>query len=287
MSLMDLALTDDDFTRLRRLIHEEAGITLAPWKRGLVRGRLARRLEELGLRTFAEYHARLVDDASRDELTHFINAMTTNKTEFFREPHHFDYVRDAWLPSRGPCRRRTDRRLRLWSAGCSTGEEPYTLAMTLLDAIDVTVGWDIRILATDIDTDVLAHAEQAVYATEQLTPVPSALVRRYFLRGTGERSGLVRVKPDVRALVTFRHLNVLDDPWPMHGRFDAIFCRNVLIYFDRATQQRVLSRLVHQLADGGMLFLGHSETVHGMVEGLTPAGATIYRRAGTRAAPAR
>jgi chemotaxis protein methyltransferase CheR len=274
----DVAITDQEFDLLRRLIHAHAGITLAPWKRDVVRARLTRRLRELGLTTFAEYHTCLLADGSGSELMRFINAMTTNKTEFFREAHHFEYLRSTWLPSRGPCRRATDRRLRFWSAGCSTGEEPYSLAVTLLDALDGAGTWDIRILASDIDTDVLARAAEGIYAAEQVAPVPAAMLPRYFLRGTGPREGLVRVKPAVRSLVTFRRINVIEEPWPIRARFDAIFCRNVLIYFDRATQQRLLHRLVHQLTDTGLLLLGHAETVHGLVTGLTQVAPTVYRR---------
>ena len=219
----------------------------------------------------------MLADSSGTELTRFINAMTTNKTEFFREGHHFDYVRAVWLPSRGPCRRASDRRLRFWSAACSTGEEPYSLALTLLDSLD-GAGWDLRILASDIDTDVLAHAAEGIYPVEHVTPVPRAMLPRYFLRGTGPRDGFVRLKPSVRSLVTFRRINFLDDPWPIRTHFDAIFCRNVLIYFDRPTQQRILYRLVQQLTENGLLFLGHAESIHGLVGGLTPVAATVYRR---------
>jgi len=212
--------------------------------------------------------------------------MTTNKTEFFREGHHFDYLRTAWLPSRGPCRRASDRQLRMWSAGCSTGEEPYSLALTLLDALDGAASWDIRILASDIDTEVLARAAEAIYPLEHVAPVPAALLPRYFLRGTGARAGLVRVKPAVRSLVTFRRINFLDEPWPVQTRFDAIFCRNVLIYFDRPTQARILHRLVLQLKDDGLLFLGHSESAHGLVRSLAAVAPTIYRRHTPGSSPA-
>jgi chemotaxis protein methyltransferase CheR len=284
--MADVAITDGEFDLLRRLIHAHAGIALAPWKRHLVRARLGQRLAELGLTTFAEYHTRLVADATGAELTRFTNAMTTNKTEFFREAHHFEYLSSTWVPARGPCRRASDRHLRFWSAGCSTGEEPYTLAVTLLDALDGAAGWDIRILASDIDTEVLGLAAEGIYALEQVAPVPPALLPRYFLRGTGAREGLVRVKPALTSLVTFRRINFVEEPWPIRVRFDAIFCRNVLIYFDRATQERVLRRLVLQLKDDGLLFLGHSESVHGLVTGLTRVGATIYRRAITGSSPA-
>src|SRR5439155_13249125 len=148
---------------------------------------------------------------------------------------------------------------------CSTGEEPYSLALTLLDSLQAGEGWDLRILASDIDTDALAHAAEGVYPMEHVAPVPRPMLPRYFLRGTGPREGFVRLKPAVRSLVTFRRINFLDDPWPIRTRFDAIFCRNVLIYFDRQTQQRILYRLVQQLTENGLLFLGHAESIHGLV----------------------
>ena len=275
MSVPEIVITDREFARLRELIYTHAGIALAPCKRYLVQARLGRRLRELGLSTFADYHERLVGDASGAELTCFINAMTTNKTDFFREPHHFEHLASKWLASRAPG---APQRLRFWSAACSTGEEPYTLAITLLDALAGGAGWDIRILASDIDTDVLARAADGIYTAEQVAPVPQPLLRRYFLRGTGPRAGSVRVGPAARDLVTFRRINFLDEPWPIRARFDAIFCRNVLIYFDRPTQQRVLARLIACLAENGLLFLGHSESAHGLVEGLRAVGPTIYQR---------
>jgi chemotaxis protein methyltransferase CheR len=287
VTIADVSITDAEFDLLRRLIHAHAGIALAPWKRYLVRARLARRLQELQLTTFADYHTLLLADGTGAELTRFINAMTTNKTEFFREAHHFEYLRATWLPSRGPCRRATDRHLRLWSAGCSTGEEAYTLALTLLDAVDDPASWDMKILASDIDTDVLDRAAEGMYPLDQVNPVPRPLLPRYFLRGTGARHGLVRVKPAVRALVTFRRINFLDDPWPIRTPFDVIMCRNVLIYFDRETQARVLTRLVHQLKEGGLLLLGHSESIHGLADsGLTRLAATIYRKGNPASSPA-
>ena len=271
----DLVITDREFASLRDMIHAHAGIALAPCKRYLVQARLGKRLRELGLTTFAEYHDRLTSDSSGAELTRFINAMTTNKTDFFREAHHFDHLRSKWLPSRDPA---APRKLRFWSAACSTGEEPYTLAITLLDALGGGTGWDVRILASDIDTDVLARAAEGVYTAEQVAPVPPALLQRYFLRGMGSNAGTFRVGPVARGRVTFRHINFLDEPWPIRIRFDAIFCRNVLIYFDRPTQQRVLARLIAHLDDHGLLFLGHSESAYGLVDNLRAVGPTIYQR---------
>jgi len=267
-------LSDNEFEALRRLIYTHTGIALAPYKRYLVQARLGRRLRALNLATYAEYHELLVS-GNGAELTQFINAMTTNKTDFFRESHHFDYLRTTWLPAR---RAAGARRLRLWSAACSTGEEPYTIAITVLDALDGAAGWDVKILASDIDTEVLARAETGTYTLEQVKPVPPPLLTKHFQRGRGQQEGSVRVSAAVRSLIAFRRINFLDDPWPIRATFDAIFCRNVLIYFDRPTQQRLLTRLLGYLAPDGLIFLGHSESAFGLVAGLSPVGATIYRR---------
>jgi chemotaxis protein methyltransferase CheR len=267
------ALTSEEFASFRALVYKHAGIALAPGKRYLVQARLTRRLRDLGLSTFAEYRHHLETDPNGGELTRFINAMTTNKTDFWREPHHFTHLAKH-LKAREPA----ERRLRFWSAACSTGEEPYTLAMTLLETLDAPTAWDIRILASDIDTDVLTHAQAGVYREDQLGAEGRARLSRFFLRGKGAQAGTVRVKDPVRALITFRRINFLDEPWPIRARFDAIFCRNVLIYFDRSTQQRVLGRLVEHMKEDGILFLGHSETAHGLVTTLRPVGPTIYQR---------
>jgi chemotaxis protein methyltransferase CheR len=282
----DLGITDREFEVFRELVHRCTGIHLGPQKRHLLVARLGRRLRALGLPSFAAYHRYLAEeDADGAELGRFVNAITTNKTDFFREAHHFRYLAERWIPGlRARAARGGERRVRLWSAACSTGEEPYTLALTLLEGLGTALGWDVRVLASDIDTECLARAASGVYTLEQVRPVPAALVRRYFLRGRGADAGRVQVRPEVRALVTFRRINFLDDPWPIRTRFDAIFCRNVLIYFDRATQQRILERLLGYLAPDGLLCLGHSEGVHGLAQGLVAVGHTIYRRAG---APAR
>jgi chemotaxis protein methyltransferase CheR len=278
----EVALSDKEFAALRELIYAHTGIALAPYKRYLVQARLGRRLRALNLASFAEYHERLISGDGA-ELTQFINAMTTNKTDFFRESHHFDYLRTTWLPAR---RAAGVRKLRLWSAACSTGEEPYTIAMSVLDTLDGASGWDIKILASDIDTDVLARAEAGTYTREQVIPVPAQMLSKYFQRGRGQQEGSVRVADAVRSLIRFRRINFLDDPWPIRATFDAIFCRNVLIYFDRPTQQRLLGRLLGYLAQDGVIFLGHSESAFGLVAGLTPVGATIYRRSASSPPPA-
>jgi chemotaxis protein methyltransferase CheR len=273
-------LTDREFEVFRGLVYTHTGITLNPHKRQLLQARLGRRLRVLGLTTFTEYHQFLTEqDPTGKELGCFVNAITTNKTDFFREAHHFRYLADEWMPAIKIRAARTgDRSIRIWSAGCSSGEEPYTIAMTIREALGPAAGWDVRILASDLDTDVLARAEAGVYSAEQTAPVPSALLTRHFLRGRGESAGRVRVRPELRALITFRRINFMDARWPIRPRLDIIFCRNVLIYFDRPTQQRILERFLALLKEDGLLVLGHSESVHGLLNGVQHLGNTMYRR---------
>lgn len=276
---------DEEFQSFRTLIFQASGIALADVKRELVRARLGKRLRQLGCRSFAEYYDYLMTrDPRGDERQEMLNCITTNKTEFFREAHHFDFLKQVLLPQlRERAGRGGHRRLRLWSAGSSTGEEAYSLAMTLREYFGPAAGWDLRILASDIDTEVLREGEFGIYPEERLEGMPAALKHKYFLRGTGARSGFVRVRPEVRNLVAFRRVNLVQEPWPIHARFDAIFCRNVIIYFNRETQERLFDRLAGHLHEGGCLFLGHSENMHGQPGGLfVPQGGTVYRFTGRR-----
>jgi chemotaxis protein methyltransferase CheR len=207
-----------------------------------------------------------------------INCITTNKTSFFRESHHFDLLRNLLLhPLQLRAAAGQPRRLRIWSAACSTGQEPYSIAIVIRDTITSPAAWDIKILASDIDTDVLARAERGIYETEDLDAMPPALRSRHFLRGTKDCAGLVSVKPELRRLVHFRRVNFVDPSWPVRGKFDAIFCRNVLIYFDRPTQYRLLSRLAGFLKPEGFLFVGHSENLHWFRDLLIPVDNSVYR----------
>lgn len=273
-------ITDAEFTTIRELIYEHAGISLSESKRALVCSRLAKRLRLLELRSLSEYLVHLEErDADGKERQQMVNCLTTNKTDFFREPHHFDFLREKILPQ---IRKRADeggpRRLRIWSAGCSIGHEPYSTAITILESFSSLQGWDIGILASDINTEVLATAKQGIYPIDQLEPVPEEIRRKYFLRGRGEWAGQCQVRPEVRRLVTFRQINLMEKPWPFGARFDLIFCRNVIIYFNTATQQVLTTRLAEQLTDGGYLMLGHSEHPPWLSSILTPVGQTIYRR---------
>jgi len=273
-------LSDHEFHTFRTLVATHCGIALGPHKRALLQARLGRRLRTLGLTTFAEYHRILVqDDPHGEELVHFINAVTTNKTEFYREAHHFAYLAEEWAPALiARASRGGERSVRIWSAGCSTGEEPYTIAMTVADALSHAGPWSVRILASDIDTEVLARAESATYSIEAAAGIPPAALKRHFLRGIGTSLGLMRARPELQSLVTFRRINLMEGQWPLGAPLDVIFCRNVLIYFDRPTQQRVLERLAKSLKDDGVLVLGHSEGMLGTMQRLQHVGHTIYRK---------
>ena len=268
-------ISDGEFHQLRELIHLHTGIALSDHKRALVCARLARRLRHYQFTRYTQYYELLRQgDPDGVELMEMINAITTNKTDFFREAHHFQFLTERVFPGH---RQKKTRRLRLWSAAASTGEEAYSLAMTVRDAFADAPDWDIKILATDIDTRVLAHAHEGIYTAEQAGHIEPALLRRYFLKGQGEFENCVRVKPMLKTLLRFRQLNLQDDPWPMRAPFDIIFCRNVLIYFDKATQHRLLERLASTLSPGGYLMLGHAEAVHGFDRLYRAVGHSIYQ----------
>jgi chemotaxis protein methyltransferase CheR len=269
----EYTLLDDDFEYMIGLVRKNTGIKLTTAKRELVYGRLAKRLRTLGLGSFSEYCKWLKEDRE-GELGHMVNAITTNLTSFFRENHHFEYLKNTLLPR---LLEKRSRRLRFWSAGCSTGEEAYSLAITLKEVLPVSGGWDVRILATDLDTSCVERAREGVYPAERVNVLPQQRMRRWFRRGTGEQSGLVRVDPVLQELVTFKTLNLMHD-WPMKGPFDAIFCRNVMIYFDKQTQKSLANRYADLLEDAGHLFLGHSESLYKVTGRFSLVGTTIYRK---------
>ncbi len=271
-------LGDSDFQFLRKFVHEHCGISLGEHKRQLVQSRLIRRLRALGLKQFSGYCELLRRDP-HGELGELASVISTNVTSFFREVHHYDLLAADLLPRWLEQKRRDSGRLRIWSAGCSTGEEPYALAMVLAEAIEKHDASDLdaRILATDLSPQALETARRGVYPLDRLGGVSDEHRRRWMLRGSGEYEGLAKVHPRLRELVTIQPLNLLHD-WPMKGPFDAIFCRNVVIYFDQPTKQRLIRRFAQLLPVGGYLFLGHSESLHGINDDFELIGRTVYRK---------
>jgi chemotaxis protein methyltransferase CheR len=277
LKLREFEFGDEDFQALRKLVREVTGISLSEQKRELVYGRLARRLRALNLRTFREYRQLLAGDID-GELVQFCNAITTNLTAFFREPHHFEHLKSEVLT---PLLHRASgtRRVRIWSAGCSTGEEPYSIAMTVLETVKDIERWDIRILATDLDSEVLDKASRGVYAAERLRLLSPERRERFFMPHPHGREPCFEVRPELRRLITVKQLNLMH-PFPHKGPLDAVFCRNVVIYFDKDTQRDLISRLCRLQRPGDVLFLGHSETLFKVSTDYTLVGRTIYRRGG-------
>ncbi len=268
-----------EFQFLRRFVLEHCGISLGEHKHQLVQGRLLRRLRALGLQDFVSYCELLRRDP-QGELGELASAISTNVTAFFREVHHYDLLTDELLPHWLNEKRREGDRLRIWSAGCSSGEEPYALAMVLAESMDrLGSKLDAKILATDLSPQALESARKGVYSVERIAGISEERRRRWLLRGTGEYEGFVSVHARLRDLVTIQPLNLLHD-WPMQGPFHAIFCRNVVIYFDQPTKQRLFQRYAAMLPTGGYLFLGHSESLHGINDDFELVGRTVYRKKG-------
>jgi chemotaxis protein methyltransferase CheR len=267
-----------DYKRLCDLIYAEAGIRLGSEKKTMLEVRIKRRLKVLDLSSYAQYCDYLFGrQGLKEELVPLIDVVTTNKTDFFREPAHFNFLVEKALPEL-TARDGGGRPLLVWSAGCSTGEEPYTLAMVLSEYGLTHPGFRFRILATDISTDVLAKAEKGVYSKEAVIPVPAALKKKYLMVSREPGSSRVRVVPELRRLIEFRRLNFMDADYRISEKADAVFCRNVIIYFDRQTQQEVLRKLSQRLVPRGYMFVGHAETLHDMDLPLAPVAPALYRR---------
>ncbi len=264
--LKEFDFTARDFERVRAMIRDCAGIALADGKHEMVYSRLARRLRATGLASFSDYLDQLERNALQGEWQAFTNALTTNLTSFFREPHHFPLLAEH-------ARNRSE--LTVWCSASSTGEEPYSIAMTLCDAYG-SLNPPVNIIATDIDTDVLATAADGIYPAERVRSLPSEQLRKYFLKGKGSQGGLVRMRPELRKLVSFRQLNLLGQEWAVRGSFDIIFCRNVMIYFDKPTQRQILSRFVTLMKPDALLFAGHSENFLYVSDALKLRGKTVY-----------
>jgi chemotaxis protein methyltransferase CheR len=266
-SLKEFEFTTRDFDRVRGLIYARAGISLAVTKQEMVYSRLARRLRAHGIESFKHYLDDLESGKIAEEWEAFTNALTTNLTSFFREAHHFPILADHVRQLRCP--------IQVWCSASSTGEEPYSIAMTLCEVFG-TLSPPAHIYATDIDTNVLDKAESGVFSYERLEKLSTERAKRFFQKGKGARAGLVRVRNELRQMITFRQLNLLSDDWPVTGPFDAIFCRNVMIYFDKATQGKLLSRFVPLMKSNALLFAGHSENFLYVSDAFRLQGNTVY-----------
>lgn len=269
----EFRFTVDDFNFLRKLSNEHSGIQVPDERFDMFYSRLSKRVRKLGLIDFKEY-CQYLKEYPEHEFTEFINSITTNLTAFFREIHHFDYLRDAVIPEVMK-RNKATKQIRVWSAGCSTGEEPYTLAMILLD--NVPADWDIKILATDLDTNVLQTAMDGVYSEERVTDLSEEILKRWFMRGKDAQGGLVKVRPQLQKIIQFKKLNLMQD-WPMKCHFDFIFCRNVLIYFDRDTKALLASKYAKMLASRSWLFIGHSESLNQLSNEFDLVATTTYKK---------
>ncbi len=272
-----VSMSDKEFKRLSDFIHTEVGIKLPLSKKVMVEARLQKRLRLLGKNGYRDYFEFLFSAEGLDEeLVHLIDVITTNTTEFFREPRHFEIMTEQTLPM-WRSQHGTGRPFRLWSAGCSTGEEPYTLCIVLSEFASRFAGFRFNVMATDISTRVLAMAQSGIYPEERLAKMSVELKRRYFLRSKDKAKRLVRVAPELRRIVDYRRLNFMDS-FAFPELLDTIFCRNVMIYFDRATQERLLQKFCTQLLPGGFLFIGHSESLTGMDLPLRQHAPTVYRK---------
>ena len=273
-------ITDKEFLHLGEFIHREYGIKMPPVKKIMLESRLQKRLKTLGMKSFSEYSKYLFSkEGIRDELIHMVDMVTTNKTDFFRESQHFSYLTSHAIPELAAEYGAGYRRpLKLWSAGCSSGEEPYTLAMVLADYATMNEGFRFEILASDISSRMLEHASRAIYDESKVAPVPVMMKKRYLLRSKDRDKGLVRIVPELRAMVSFRRINFMEGDFGLRELMDIVFCRNVIIYFDKPTQERLLNRLASHIAPGGFIFMGHSETLSGLNVPLRPVAPTVYRK---------
>jgi len=272
----EFPFTEKDFNFLRKVSNERTGIVVTDEKMDMFYSRLSRRVRKLGLSSFKQYCDLIKQDKSGKEVLELVNSITTNLTAFFRENHHFEYLKSTAVPDLLQ-RNAQSRSIRIWSAGCSTGEEPYSLAMTLGETLPANSGWDAKILATDIDSNVLAKAASGVYALERLKGIPKTRLKQWFQRGKGDSTGFAKLKAEARQYIEFGQLNLMEN-WQHEAQKDIIFCRNVIIYFDKASKAKLVDRYADSLADGGYLFIGHSESLFKVSERFELVGNTIYRK---------
>lgn len=272
----EFIITDKDFENLRKLVNFYTGITLSNAKRELIYSRLASRLRKNNLKKFSDYCKLLEEDTQGEEIIHFRNAITTNLTSFFREPHHFDFLKKTVFPELKESRAKS-KRIRIWSAGCSTGEEPYSIAMTLKESNQFSNEYDVKVLATDIDSVVLEKASSGSYDIEKVKSISPHRQKMWFSSKRKSEDGQVQISRDLGNYIRFRQLNLMHD-WPMKGPFDIIFCRNVLIYFSKPTQRVLIDRFANLLGDNGYLFIGHSESLFKISDRFKLMGQTIYQK---------
>lgn len=281
-------ITDAEFRLFRDLIYSQAGIHLADVKKALLTGRLSRHLRQLGMNSFRQYYEHVIADKSGQEMITLLDAIATNETHFFREPKQFEYLQNTLVPAWQLQAEQGKRRkqIRVWSAACSSGEEPYSLAMLLLYAFPPESGWSIEIIATDISTRILDRARAGIWPINRADTIPSHLLKRFMLRGTGSQQGNMKAGPEVRQVIEFGRLNLHDTSYPLRGMFDAVLCRNVLIYFDQHSRAAAINRMVGLLEPDGHLFLGHAESLTGMNLRMTSVAPAVYRKMGTALANA-
>lgn len=275
-------MTDETFFRFSSFIYGELGIKMPVAKKTMLQARLSKRLRKLRIKSFEEYYEYVFSkEGIANELPNMIDLVTTNKTDFFREPKHFDFLSQTALSSlMTSCGAGIKRKVLVWSAGCSSGEEPYTLAMVLSEFAEKYPGYNFSVLATDISNEVINKARLGIYDESDVEPVPMNIRKKYLLRSKDRESERVRIVPRIRSIIEFRKLNFMEEDYKLAKKMDVIFCRNVIIYFDRETQEKVLNKLCQYLNLGGYLFMGHSETLNGMKLPLAPVATTVYRKGG-------
>src|SRR5579871_2397570 len=269
-------ISEREFLRLRNLLYEEAGIWLSQAKTALLVGRLAKRLRHHGLKSFKQYYDLVIN--SPEERVQMLNALSTNETRFFREPQHFEllnsFIFPKWTEEAATGRR--GRKIRVLSAGCSTGQEPYSLAMVLLDRFPAASGWEIEIIATDLSTRALEIAQTGIWPTAKVDEIPPPYLKAFMLKGFADQAGKIKAGPEISSIIRFFRMNLNEQAYPLTGKFDMIFCRNVLIYFDQHGRQQVVRRLARFLSPDGYLFLGHAESLHSISDRLRSVIPTVY-----------
>src|SRR6266700_1664111 len=269
-------IAEKEFLHLRNLVYEEAGIWLSQAKTALLVGRLAKRLRHHGLKSFTQYYDLVIN--SPEERIQMLDALSTNETRFFREPQHFELLKSVIFPkwAEEAATGRRDRKIRVLSAGCSTGQEPYSLAMFLLDRFPAASGWEIEIIATDLSTRALEIAQTGIWPLAKADEIPSSYLKAFMLKGFADQAGKMKAGPEIRSIVRFFRMNLNEPAYPLMGKFEMIFCRNVLIYFDQRGRERVVRRLASFLSPDGYLFLGHAESLHAMSDRLRSVIPTVY-----------